>query len=95
MRADGSSGFNGGVLRNGESLGEVDLRGSLEGSSISRLTLLGGLSILGEDDKLVQVGQKSLLVELQRLLRAVATTMVNSDSNGSSVSLGQASSLNT
>jgi len=71
----------GGDLDNGEDLLGLELNG-LRGLLLGAVSLLGLLGVLGEDNELRLVGLEALDVELERLLRVVLATVVNSDANG-------------
>lgn len=83
---------NGGRIDNGEGGGDADLRGSSAVSSAA-VALLGGLGVLGEDDQAGEVGGQARLVQLERLLAAVAATVVNGDADSAGNLAGDASSL--
>jgi hypothetical protein len=69
------------LLNREESGAELDSTGNF---SSFRVALLGLTGLAGEDNKLSLVSLQALDVKLERLVGLVATTVVNSNTNGAS-----------
>jgi len=78
-------------LGNGEK-GTGQLNGGVDISSLS-ITRLGLASLAGEDNQLSLVSLEALNVQLEGLLRLVAATVVNGDTDGESLLAADTSSL--
>lgn len=78
LSLDGTSLLTGCNLLNGKN-STLDLGNTRD---IGGITVLGLTGLAGEDNQLSLVGLEALNIELKRLLRLVAATVVNRDTNG-------------